>query len=116
LRGTKSTVWEGGTRVPFIVRWPAKVKPGTSAALMSQMDLTASLAALTNGKIPAGQARDSENHLAALLGDDPKGRECLIEQSNNGLPFGFRQGSLKLIPNVGRQGQKESNCITSPRI
>jgi arylsulfatase A-like enzyme len=106
LRGTKSTVWEGGTRVPFIVRWPAKVKPGTSAALMSQMDLTASLAALTNGKIPAGQARDSENHLAALLGDDPKGRECLIEQSNNGLPFGFRQGSLKLIPNVGRQGSK----------
>jgi arylsulfatase A-like enzyme len=47
LRGTKGTVFEGGTRVPFVVRWPAKVKPGTSDALVSQMDLLASCAALT---------------------------------------------------------------------
>lgn len=98
LRGTKSTIWEGGTRVPFIVRWPAKVKPGTSGALMSQMDLTASLAALTGGKIPAGEARDSENHLPALLGNDTQGREYLIEQSNNGTPFALRHGSWKLFP------------------
>jgi arylsulfatase A-like enzyme len=98
LRGTKSTVWEGGTRVPFIVRWPAKVKPGTSPALMSQMDLTASLAALTGGKIPAGQARDSENHLAALLGNDTKGREYLIEQSNFVTPLGLRHGFWKFLP------------------
>ena len=111
LRGTKSTVWEGGTRVPFIVRWPAKVKPGTSPALMSQMDLSASLAALTGGKIPAGQARDSENHLAALLGDDPKGREYLIEQSNNGTPFGFRHGVWKLLP-TGFSRQK----VTGPAL
>jgi arylsulfatase A-like enzyme len=98
LRGTKSTIWEGGTRVPFIVRWPAKIKPGMSPALMSQMDLTASLAALTGGKIPTGQARDSENHLAALLGNDTKGREYLIEQSNTGTPFALRHGSWKLFP------------------
>jgi arylsulfatase A-like enzyme len=98
LRGTKSTVWEGGTRVPFIARWPAKIKPGTSGALMSQMDLTASLAALTGGKIPAGEARDSENHLAALLGNDTQGREWLIEQSNTGTPFALRHGSWKLMP------------------
>jgi arylsulfatase A-like enzyme len=98
LRGTKSTVWEGGTRVPFIVRWPAKVKPGTSGALMSQMDLTASLSALTGGKIPTGQARDSENHLSALLGNDTRGREYLIEQSNTGTPFALRHGSWKLFP------------------
>jgi len=98
LRGTKSTVWEGGTRVPFIVRWPAKIKPGTSGALMSQIDLTASLAALTNGKIPVGQARDSENHLPALLGNDSQGREWLIEQSNTGNPFALRHGSWKLFP------------------
>jgi len=98
LRGTKSTVWEGGTRVPFIVRWPAKVKPGTSDALMSQMDLTASLAALTGGKIPQGQARDSENHLDALLGNATRGREYLIEQSNLVKPLGLRQGPWKFLP------------------
>jgi arylsulfatase A-like enzyme len=65
---------------------------------MSQMDLTASLAALTGGKIPAGEARDSENHLPALLGNDTRGREYLIEQSNAGNPFALRHGSWKLFP------------------
>jgi arylsulfatase A-like enzyme len=111
LRGTKSTVWEGGTRVPFIVRWPAKVKPGVSDALMSQLDLLASLAALTGQKIPAGQARDSENHLAALLGNDAKGREFLIEQSNGGAPFGFRNGSWKLLPNGGGRQKADGPAL-----
>lgn len=97
LRGTKGTVWEGGTRVPFIVRWPAKIKAGTSGALMSQMDLFASLAALTGQEIPDGQAPDSEDHLAALLGADPTGRVYLVEQSNGGAPFGFRHGPWKLL-------------------
>jgi len=98
LRGTKGSVWEGGTRVPFIVRWPAKVKPGVSGALVSQVDLLASLAALTGQAIPAGQAPDSRDHLAALLGTDATGRETLLEQSNGGAPFGFRHGPWKLLP------------------
>lgn len=98
LRGTKGTVFEGGTRVPFLVRWPAKVEPGTSGALMSQMDFLASFAALTGQEIPKGQAVDSENHLNALLGKTMIGREFLVEQSNNGAPFGFRHGTWKLVP------------------
>lgn len=98
LRGTKGTVFEGGTRVPFIVRWPAKAKPGTSDALMSQMDLLASFAALTGQAIPKGQAPDGENHLDALLGTKKTGREFLVEQSNGGAPFGFRHGTWKLVP------------------
>ena len=90
--------------MPFFVRWPAKVKPGNSAALMSQLDLLASLAALTGREVPAGQARDSENHLAALLGNEAKGREFLIEQSNGGTPFGFRHDSWKLMPKGGGKG------------
>lgn len=104
LRGTKGTVWEGGTRIPFMVRWPGKVKPGASAALMSQMDLLASLAAMTGQTIAKGQAPDSENHLAALLGRDAQGREFLIEQNNEGAPFGFRHGPWKLLPNGGGKG------------
>lgn len=101
LRGTKGSVFEGGTRVPFIVRWPAKIKPGTSDALMSQMDLLANLASLTGQTIPKGQAPDSENHLDALLGMNKTGREFLVEQSNGGAPFGFRDGNWKLVPGGG---------------
>jgi arylsulfatase A-like enzyme len=110
LRGTKGTVWEGGTRLPLIVRWPGKVKSGTTShALMSQLDFLASFAALTGQKIPAGQAIDSENHLAALLGTDPTGREFLVEQSNNGAPFALRQGRWKFLPTGGgRGGEREA--------
>jgi arylsulfatase A-like enzyme len=101
LRGHKGTLWEGGTRVPFIVRWPAKVKPGTSDALMSQMDLLASLAALTGQTVARGEAPDSENHLDALLGAGKGGREYLVEQNNSGAPFGFRHGPWKLLPQGG---------------
>jgi len=108
LRGTKATVWEGGTRVPLLVRWPGTVKPGTSDALMSQMDLLASLAALTGQTLTKGQAADSENHLDALLGRTARGREFLVEQSNGGAPFGFRHGSWKLLPvGGGKKGGAE---------
>jgi arylsulfatase A-like enzyme len=101
LRGTKGSVWEGGTRVPFIVRWPGKVAPGTSDALLSQIDLLASLASLTGQNLPAGHAPDSENHLPALLGTAKDGREYLLSQNNGGPPFGLRFGTWKLTPNAG---------------
>jgi arylsulfatase A-like enzyme len=103
LRGAKGSLWEGGTRVPFIVRWPAQVKPGTSAALMSQMDLLASLAALTGQAVPTGHATDSENYLAALLGTSTQGREYLVSQNNGPTLLGFRHGNWKLLPKgIGR--------------
>jgi len=111
LRGTKGTVWEGGTRVPFIVRWPAQVKPGTSHALMSQVDLLANLAALTGQSVPAGHAADSENNLAALLGTSAQGREYLIEQSNGGPPFGFRHGTWKLLPTGAGKGDDKKVAL-----
>ncbi|MGL4421677.1 MAG: sulfatase family protein [Gemmataceae bacterium] len=107
LRGAKSGVFEGGTRVPMIVRWPARVKPGTSEALFSQMDYLASFATLVEQKIPSGQAPDSEDHLPVLLGEKKMGREYLVEQTNNGAPFGFRHGQWKLIPGgTGMGGAK----------
>jgi arylsulfatase A-like enzyme len=105
LRGTKGTVFEGGTRVPLIVRWPSHVKPGTSEAMMSQMDWLASLASLTGKELLQGEAPDSENHLEALLGKNKTGREFLVEQSNGGAPFGFRHGQWKLLPpGVAKKG------------
>ncbi|MGJ8650264.1 MAG: sulfatase family protein [Opitutaceae bacterium] len=93
-RGGKYQIFEGGTRVPFIVRWPAKIKPGTSDALVNQIDLIASFAALLEQELPAGEARDSRNTLSAFIGKDPKGQEYMIEES---FGLALRHGDWKFI-------------------
>jgi arylsulfatase A-like enzyme len=102
LRGGKSTVFEGGTREPLIVRWPGHVAAGaTSSALICQIDLLASLAALTNQKLPNHAAPDSVNVLPALLGQSQEGRELLVEQGRN---IALRQKSWKYIEPVKQNG------------
>jgi len=81
LRGGKYSLFEGGTRIVFIARWPGKIKPGVSNALFSQIDLLSSFAALTGQKLDENDAPDSFNQLDALLGKDRKGREWLIQHS-----------------------------------
>ncbi len=84
LRGGKYSAFEGGTRIPLIVRWPGRVPQGESSdALVSQIDWLASLAALTGARIPEGAANDSQNNLPSLVGDDREGREYVIEQAAN---------------------------------
>lgn len=96
LRGGKYYVYEGGTRVPFIIRWPGRIAPGKSDALVSLVDLSASFAALTGQTIPAGDAPDSVNVLPALLGDTRAGRDQLVE--HDGIRFfGYRDGLWKYI-------------------
>ena len=104
LRGGKGTAWEGGTREPFIVRWPKHVPAGgKSDALVCQIDLLASLAALTGEKLPNQAGPDSVNVLPALLGESEKGREVLVEQ---GRSLALRQGEWKLIePATGPAGK-----------
>jgi arylsulfatase A-like enzyme len=101
-RGGKYTPFEGGTRVPFIVRWPAGVKAGgTSDALISQVDLLASLAALAGADVPADAGPDSFNLLPALLGQPgARGRDRLIEQGG-GVAVAVRSGQWKFIPGNG---------------
>jgi arylsulfatase A-like enzyme len=95
LSGGKYSPEEAGTRVPFIARWPARIKPGTSDALICQVDLLASLSSLVGHDLPADAAPDSFNVLPAILGESKQGREHLIEQGSQG--FGVRQGRWKLI-------------------
>ncbi len=81
LRGGKYSIYEGGTRIPFLVRWPGQIKPGTTSnALISQVDLLASLAALVGQELPDDAGPDSANVLPALLGTSSKGRDQLVEQ------------------------------------
>jgi arylsulfatase A len=60
FRGLKGDLWEGGHRMPFILRWPGQVKPGrVSNALISQIDLMATLSAIAGQTLPTGAAQDS---------------------------------------------------------
>lgn len=102
LRGGKGDPWEGGTREPFIARWPGKIKPGSeSSAIISLVDLPATCAALVNRPLPKGAAPDSVNVLPALLGTGP-GREFVVEQHcRGGGGLALRKGPWKLIPRDG---------------
>lgn len=76
--GGKYSNYEAGTRVPFIVSYPKRVKRGVTDALFSQIDLWASLAKFIGKEVPQGVATDSEDYLQALLGKDKKGRPYVI--------------------------------------
>lgn len=104
-RGHKADLFEGGHRVPFLVRWPARVKAGTrSDRLIGQWDLIATCADLFDAELPPGAGEDSVSFLPALLGDDTApGREHLISQSINGS-FAIRQGTWKLLLCPGSGG------------
>ena len=107
FRGGKYSAFEAGTRIPFIVRWPGHVKPGVSAALMSQVDLLASFAALTGQKLAPADAADSVDHLSALLGTSATGRTQLVESAGG---LALRQGQWKYIePNKRQKINKETN-------
>ena len=100
FRGGKYSHFEGGTRVPFILRWPARVKPGTSDALISQVDFLASFAALVKKPLATGDGPDSVDTLAALLGTAKTGRAELIEQAGGQA---IRAGQWKYIEASKRQ-------------
>ena len=107
LRGGKYSIFEGGTRIPFIVHWPARVKPGVSDALVSQVDLVRSFAGLTGNALSADAGPDSENILPALLGESRKGRQLLVEQA---AVLALRDGAWKYIaPGKGPEWNPGTN-------
>ena len=100
FRGIKSSLWEGGSRVPFIVRWPARISPGESADLVSTLDIPATICAAAGVTPPAAAFADSFDFLPPLLGrtDAPK-RGFLILQDGNGR-LALRSGRWKFIPDL----------------
>lgn len=118
LRGNKYSSYEAGARVPFLVSWPARVKPGVSDALVSQVDLLASLAKLTGQSFDARTAPDSQDQLASLLGESKAGRASLIVQ---GGPLAVRQGPWKYIspstrPSLNWNTKTETGSSPQPQL
>lgn len=93
FRGGKYSLYEAGTRVPFLVHWPEKIKPGTSNALISQLDIFSSLAQLVSSD---WRGEDSEPLLDVLLGKSEAGREELILEATGRTAF--RKGAYVMIP------------------
>ncbi len=94
FRGGKYSAFEAGTRMPTVTYWPGTIEPGESAALISQVDILASLAALVSQKIVPGAAPDSYNMLDVLMGHSQRGREYLVEES---YTFSLRKDNWKYI-------------------
>ncbi len=104
LRGYKSDVWEGGHRIPFIVRWPGVVQPqSTCPRLVHQADLLATCAAMIGADMLDHVGEDSVSLLPLLNGDNQPTRHTAINQSANGL-LSIRRGPWKLIVGPGSGG------------
>jgi arylsulfatase A len=98
-RGFKGDIWEGGHRVPFVVRWPGRVAAGsTSDQLLCLTDIFATVADVIGSPLPADAAEDSLSFLNAALGRSAAGalRTNLVNHSNHG-EFAYREGPWKLV-------------------
>lgn len=97
-RGGKYSVWEGGTRIPFITRWKGRIAPGVSDEIVCTIDFAASFAALTGQALAADGCLDSYDVSGALLNmPGARGREHLVQQDNGSGNFGLRAGDWKLV-------------------
>ena len=105
LRGQKTDVYEGGHRVPFIVRWPGVVEAGsTNDSLIANVDLLATFAELFQVELPTNAGPDSISFLGQLTGTNQQSaRSHLIVDSPNGL-LAVRKGPWKYIPAQGQGG------------
>lgn len=108
-RGIKRDQWEGGHRIPFLVRWPGRVPAGSvSAQTLSLTDLPATLAAITQNAVPEDGAEDSFNLLPAWLDPNhPQIRPYLLTQAFSGArTLAIRKGDWKYIDHVGSGGNR----------
>lgn len=108
-RGVKRDSWEGGHRVPFLVRWPGKVKAGTTSAQLSSLtDVMATVAAIIGAKLPDNAAEDSFNMLPAWLHREENAiRPYLLQQAFGGKrTLSLRRGEWKLLDHTGSGGNR----------
>ena len=96
LRGGKYSMFDGGTRVPFILRWPGTVEPGESSAVVSHVDFLASFAALIGVPLDPDAGPDSLDVLSALLCRTENGRHELVTEGTQGKTV-LRQGDWVFI-------------------
>jgi arylsulfatase A-like enzyme len=113
-RGMKADIYDGGHRVPFLARWPGRIRPGAvSPQLACLTDLCATAAELSGASLPRNAAEDSFSLAPALLGSKPATplRDAVVHHSAQGL-FAIRQGPWKLALGRGSGGFTQPVSIT----
>jgi arylsulfatase A len=96
LRGHKADIFDGGHRVPFVVRWPGVVEAGTETSrLTCQTDILATCAEIVGRELKAGEGVDSVSFLATLKDASQVARDAIVHHSINGS-FAIREGKWKL--------------------
>lgn len=114
LRGYKADAWEGGHRVPFIVRWPGVVKPGSVCdQLVHQADLMATFAGVLGKTLPENAGEDSFNLIPILQGENKPVREHAVSASISGVPA-VRSDNWKYIPAKGSGGWGKGGDQSQP--
>jgi arylsulfatase A len=113
-RGRKSDVWEGGHRIPCIVKWPGHVAAGSvSKETLSLTDFMGTVAAILNVPLPANAAEDSFNMLPALEQRNTSPiRQTIIEESGKGMMC-IREGNWKLELGLGSGGFTEPSEVAA---
>lgn len=98
FRGLKRDIYEGGHHVPFLLRWPGLTRPGTvSGALISQVDLMATFAALTGYSLPRDAAEDSYNFVPWLRGETPEPPRTVMVHNTYAKSYALRDRDWLLI-------------------
>lgn len=96
LRGVKRDIFEGGHRVPFMVRWPREIQPGSiSDGLISQIDIMATLAGVVGYELPNGAAEDSHDQIELWKGGSSL-RHSMVHNTYK-HSFAFRQGDWVFV-------------------
>ncbi|WP_044254072.1 sulfatase family protein [Rhodopirellula sp. SWK7] len=115
LRGSKADLWDGGHRIPFIVRWPGKVAAGSqNNSLICLTDLLATTCEILGIDMPSGSGEDSVSFLPALSGDPiVSTRNGVIHHSFSGH-FAYRQGKWKLLLARASGGWSAPNEANAP--
>lgn len=116
LRGMKSDAWEGGHRLPFIVRWPGRVQAGSvSGQTICFTDLLATLADVCGAKLPDGAGPDSFSFLPVLEGiqpaDQPIRGPIVMQAGSAASMMMIRSGDWKLIDGLGSGGFSKPSVL-----
>jgi len=115
LRGMKSDVWEAGHRMPFIVRWPGRVKPGTvTGQTICFTDLLATFAEVCGVKLPPGAGPDSFSLLPVMEGRQPKDKPIrgpIVMEAGSSSAMMIRSGDWKFINQLGSGGFSKPKTI-----
>lgn len=123
LAGYKGGLYEGGHRVPFIARWPARIKAGsTSESLITHLDMAATISAIAGVSIPKGQCLDSISFLPILTSEQntiqPSRETFIVHSGGIKGPFAVRLNNWKFIEAGGRSryGKAAEKEKAEPRL